>query len=149
MKVDSFPRVDSPTLIITSGDDHDSFLLRKCKLLAVNGPLQGEDYIVNRETFTLGSGPNNDMVLRDSTISRQHSEIQIIPDGYIIRDLGSTNGTYVRGVRVTEAFLEAGAEFRLGSTTIVFCPLRESMEVVLSKSELRNVSTNTRMAEVR
>jgi transcriptional regulator with GAF, ATPase, and Fis domain len=133
-KVDS-SSVASPTLILSSRDDRNRILVQKCKLLAVSGPLKSREFVVKSDTFTIGSGRSNDLMLEDSTVSRRHCEIQLSPEGYSIRDLGSTNGTYVQGVRIKSAFLDEGTEFQLGSTRLVFCPMQEMMEYKLSKAE--------------
>jgi len=126
----------APTLVLKKPDAESShILLRKSKLLVVSGELQGRELMIDRDVFTIGSGPNNDLVIHDSTVSRQHCEIEMSPDGYRIRDLGSTNGTLVQGVRVTEAFLGQGTEFQLGETRVIFCPLQETMEYALSEEE--------------
>jgi hypothetical protein len=48
--------VSSPTLIISSADERNRILVQKCKLLAVSGPLKGQEFVVTSETFTIGSG---------------------------------------------------------------------------------------------
>jgi pSer/pThr/pTyr-binding forkhead associated (FHA) protein len=48
---------------------------------------------------SLGSGTDNDLVLRDSSISRHHARLEDTEEGFRLRDLGSTNGTWVNGVR--------------------------------------------------
>ncbi len=128
-------QVASPTLIIPGGSSHDRLLVQKCKLLAVSGPLKGREFMVAKDSFTLGTGLHNDLVMDDSTISRRHCEIQLEENGYSIRDLGSTNGTIVQGVRVRDAFLDEGTEFQLGSTRMVFCPTREMLEYKLSDED--------------
>ncbi len=127
--------VPSPTLIMSRLDADNRILVPKCKLLAVSGPLKAQEFVVNSDTFTIGSGRGNDLMLEDSTISRRHCEIQLTPNGYSIRDLGSTNGTFVQGVRIKSAFLDAGTEFQLGNSRLVFCPMQETMEYRLSPSE--------------
>ncbi len=128
-------QIASPTLIIPATASHDRLLVQKCKLLSVSGPLKGREFMVAKDTFTIGTGLHNDLVLEDSTISRRHCEIQLEESGYSIRDLGSTNGTVVQGVRVREAFLDEGTEFQLGSTRLIFCPTRETIEYKLSDSD--------------
>jgi len=93
---------------------------RNGKLLLLSGPQQGREFTLNRDGCRIGSGPANDVVLDDPTVSRRHCEIRFTPEGCLIRDLGSTNGTFVHGVRVSEAFLDHGTEFRLGKTVFVF-----------------------------
>jgi DNA-binding NtrC family response regulator len=121
------------TLVI--GPDTSKLRVKKYKLLAISGPEQGREFVVSRNTFTIGSSKHNDLQIEDTTISRRHCEIRISPDGCQIKDLGSTNGTMVRGVRVTEAFLSQGSEFQLGSTRLVFCPLQETMEYTVSDKD--------------
>ena len=126
----------APTLVLKKmGAGPEPILLRKSKLLVVSGPLQGKELLIDHDIFTIGSGPNNDLVIQDSTVSRRHCEIEMSPEGYRIRDLGSTNGTLVQGVRVTEAFLGQGTEFQLAETRVVFCPLQEMMVYALSDQE--------------
>ena len=125
----------APTLIMTRRSDDNRILVQKCKLLVVSGPLEGREFVMSNDTFTVGSGRSSDLMLDDSTISRRHCEIQLVPEGYSIRDLKSTNGTSVQGVRIKSAFLDAGTEFQLGSTRIIFCPMQETMEYKISPNE--------------
>jgi transcriptional regulator of acetoin/glycerol metabolism len=124
------------TLILgkDDGEGRDHITVQKHKLLIVSGPLLGQEVMVDRNTFTIGSGSQNDLVIRDSTVSRRHCEIRVTPDAAVLRDLGSTNGTIIQGTRITEAFLDQGTEFQLGNTKVVFCPLRETEEYELSTS---------------
>ncbi|MDD4870725.1 MAG: sigma 54-interacting transcriptional regulator [Kiritimatiellae bacterium] len=128
-------KIDGPTLVISADKTRNAILVQKSKLLAISGPLQGKEFMVDKNVYTIGSGPNNNLVLEDSTISRRHCEIQLGPEGYVIRDLGSTNGTVVQGVKVSEAYLNQSTEIQLGKTKVVFCPLKEAMEYTLSQNE--------------
>jgi transcriptional regulator with GAF, ATPase, and Fis domain len=123
------------TLVLPMDGACDTMRVRKTKLLIISGPLQGRELIISKEAFTIGSGSTNDLVLDDSTISKRHCEITVDQNGYLIRDLESTNGTLVQGVKVASAYLHPGAEFRLGKTHIIFCPLQEAREVPLSRNE--------------
>lgn len=68
----------------------------------------------------IGKDPNNDFQLRDSSCSRFHALLQQTPSGFLVRDLDSTNGVTVAGVRVREAWLEPGVTLRFGDETVVF-----------------------------
>ncbi len=68
----------------------------------------------------MGAGPGNDLLLADPTVSSVHAEIVATPQGFRIRDLGSTNGTTVGGVRVVECFLDDGAVVKLGEVELGF-----------------------------
>ena len=125
----------SQTLVLAHEADGGILRVRKTKLLVISGPLQGQEFVVGKEVFTIGSGKQNDLVLDDSTASRRHCEIEVGEEGYQIRDLDSTNGTLVQGVRVASAYLNPGAEFQVGKTRVIFCPLQESRDIPLSRNE--------------
>jgi adenylate cyclase len=70
---------------------------------------------------TLGRHPNNTVQVLDRIVSKEHCHVDLIEGGrYILRDLGSLNGTYVNGERVGERVLNPGDEIVLGSTRIIF-----------------------------
>ena len=72
---------------------------------------------------TLGRHPNNTVQVLDRIVSKEHCHVDRIEDGrFILRDLGSLNGTYVNGERVSERVLNPGDEIMLGSTRILFDP---------------------------
>ena len=72
----------------------------------------------------LGRDDTADIVLDDPGISRRHSEIRVTNDGphlvTSIRDLGSTNGTFVNGERITSQRLADGDRVTVGRTTVTF-----------------------------
>ena len=78
----------------------------------------------------IGSRDDNDIILLDETVSRQHCVITREGDFYIIKDLESTNGTFVNSTRIKEVFLEPGLEFYVGKTKVVFQPVKEDSPVV-------------------
>ena len=67
---------------------------------------------------TAGSGLHCELVIADKAVSRLHFEVDPQPDGLWVRDLGSRNGTYVNGVKVTEARVPTGSVIRIGTTDI-------------------------------
>ena len=93
------------------------------KLRIINGSQQGREFELSEHGCFIGSGPANEIVLDDGTVSRKHCSITFTTAGCLIRDLGSTNGTFVHGVKISEAFLDHGTEFQLGKTSFVFCYL--------------------------
>ena len=62
----------------------------------------------------VGSGSRCDLIIDDATVSRQHVELSLVPEGVAVRDLGSRNGTYYLGQRIAEAVLAPGARIVLG-----------------------------------
>ncbi len=88
-------------LIVISGEERQEF-----ELAAFN---------------TLGRHPENTIQILDRIISKEHAQILRAADGrFLLRDLRSLNGTFLRGERVTELLLNDGDEFTMGSTRIVF-----------------------------
>jgi hypothetical protein len=88
----------------------------------VRGP-QGTRLVeLVNDRSTLGRATTNDVVvLLDATVSRLHAVIERYPTGFCVRDLGSSNGTFVNGEPVRgEARLRTGDELRLGNSRLTF-----------------------------
>lgn len=86
--------------------------------------VEGERYPLMGAITVLGRDDSADIILDDPGISRQHSEIRVTQDGphivATIRDLGSTNGTFVSGERVTSEHLEDGDRITVGRTSVTY-----------------------------
>ena len=91
---------------------------RRWRLVVENGPDEGRKADLTEPTVLIGAAPASVMALRDDTVSRYHAELDVMTAGLRIRDLRSTNGTYLahREGAVDEGFLWAGGRFRLGET---------------------------------
>src|SRR5260221_1020557 len=74
------------------------------------GTLRLED-----STVTIGAHPANQISLEDRFVSGFHCRVHLHGARWRVKDLGSTNGTWVDGLRVDEADLDAGARLRIGS----------------------------------
>jgi hypothetical protein len=72
------------------------------------------------EQATVGRAEGCDVVLTDTGVSRRHAELITTESGTLLRDLGSTNGSYVNGVRVAEQALRDGDRLTFGTTDLVF-----------------------------
>ncbi len=83
--------------------------------LEINGSL----YPLARAITRLGRGTETDIRIDDPGVSRNHCEIVVGTD-VVLRDLNSTNGTWVKGERVTELVLTDGTQIQMGGTTLVF-----------------------------
>lgn len=83
--------------------------------------LPGGERIVLADTVTrVGRLPDCGVQLGDASVSRYHAEVRARGDGFVVVDLGSTNGTRVNGVRVGERELRDGDEVRFGTVRVQF-----------------------------
>lgn len=86
--------------------------------------VDGERYPLMGAITVLGRDDSADIILDDPGISRRHSEIRVTQDGphtvATIRDLGSTNGTFVNGERITSEHLESGDRVTVGRTSVTY-----------------------------
>ena len=87
--------------------------------LLVQGP-EGQREVRLATHNTLGRHPNNSIQILDRIVSKEHCHIDLVDGKWILRDLGSLNGTYVNGERVGERELHDGDQITMGSTRIVF-----------------------------
>lgn len=89
-------------------------------LHVVAGPQTGRDFSFDHHaTFTIGRSENSQFCLpHDRFFSRNHCIIEIAPPQAFIRDLGSTNGTFVNGMRMETAYLKSGDRIQGGETVL-------------------------------
>ncbi|WP_334144253.1 DUF3662 and FHA domain-containing protein [Rhabdothermincola sp.] len=80
----------------------------------------GERYVLDEHPVLIGRLDECDITILDANVSRRHAEIRPRGDGFVVIDLGSTNGTRVNGVPVSERELRDGDELTVGNTRIGF-----------------------------
>jgi transcriptional regulator with GAF, ATPase, and Fis domain len=122
------------TSAIAGGGSRQIHIRRAC-LQCLDGANAGQTWRVDRDLVRIGSKPDNDIVLKDTTVSRAHAEIVRGHEGTILRDLGSTNGTFVGAVRVREVYLAPDTRFKIGKTELLYTPQDEIIDVVPSEEE--------------
>jgi DNA-binding NtrC family response regulator len=105
------------------------------RLVVVRGPDRGDAITVSPNPLVIGSGAGSDARLSDATISRRHLEVALTEGGVVVRDLGSTNGSFVRGARFQELILGYGAEIQIGQTVLKYLPEEEAVEIPPAESE--------------
>jgi two-component system nitrogen regulation response regulator GlnG len=105
------------------------------RLLIVKGQDRGESIAVGDAPITLGSGAGSDVLLSDPTVSRRHLSVEPRDDGVAVRDLGSTNGSFVQGSRFQELTLGFGAEVTIGHTVLKYIPDEEAVDPVPADEE--------------
>lgn len=93
--------------------------VRGSKLVVVEGPLQGTVIPLTGAQVTIGRAPDSTLVIEDDYASSRHARIYQSEGGWIVEDLGSTNGTWIDRTRITTpTVLTMGAPLRVGRTTL-------------------------------
>jgi two-component system, NtrC family, response regulator GlrR len=111
----------------------DAFTYRRFRVGVVGD--ESASATCERAELTIGTAPGNDLVLADPTVSRHHCAIAVTPRGFQLRDLGSTNGTWLGGHRVETAYLKPRSTFRVGGITLGFDWLDDEVREELSKDD--------------
>lgn len=102
-----------------------------CHLRVLHGDPRdtGKHLALRRGTALVGTSSSCDLHLVDKRVSRRHLEVRVAPHGIGVRDMGSSNGSFVLGNRVVEAVLPYGAQVQIGGTTIELMPLTAQADV--------------------
>ena len=109
---------------ITGRDLHKMGLVelpkdKRFSLAVIQGAATGQIYQITKTRTTMGRS-GADINLDDPEASRQHAMLEVIGDHAIVRDLGSTNGTFVDLERIEQQVLNNHMEFRIGSHVLMF-----------------------------
>ncbi len=122
------PAVDHPTVTFVPVDpEHQPALVQPAHVPGVSGyalvvdrgPRAGLTFVLEPGTTTIGRGADQNIFLDDVTVSRRHAEVIVGEGRPQIKDVGSTNGIYVKGNRLDEATLEPGDEIIIGKYHLV------------------------------
>jgi DNA-binding NtrC family response regulator len=124
--------------------------LQRCVLVQVQGPEPGQVHPLSKDRTVVGKSPEADWPVADLTVSRQHFEVVAERDRYLIRDLGSTNGTELDGARVREAYLRPGATIKAGEVVFRFQTEYDAVHIQPSEREHFGdmIGTSVRMREI-
>jgi two-component system, NtrC family, response regulator GlrR len=110
-------------------DGAEIVVVRRAVVEVVRGPDKGRSLEVAEEPVVIGTDPEATLVLSDDTVSGRHAEIARQDGGFVLRDLDSTNGTRVGGVRVREAVLDRKSiTLSFGETELRFRVLDDEFE---------------------
>lgn len=89
-------------------------------LFVIYGRDQGNRFELDEQLVTIGRVSNNTIQLHDTEVSRTHAELRQQEEGYLLRDLDSSNGTFVNSCRLVEHELSSGDQLQLGSTVLLY-----------------------------
>jgi transcriptional regulator with GAF, ATPase, and Fis domain len=98
------------------------------RLYVPQGADKGKSASVGSAPIVVGAGSDCGLILNDRTVSRRHAEVRREGDYVIVRDLGSTNGTFYRDARVGEVYVPLGGEISFGKTRVKIVPEEMSIE---------------------
>jgi len=124
------PDLETPTWVTSFQGLPRTVNVRRCRLEVVAGADAGKIVELAQPTIMLGRN-GADLNLNDPKVSGLHAELKLCADGYRLRDLGSTNGTHVKGVRIVDAFIAPGSTIQIGKSAVVFDPLDDAVAVPL------------------
>lgn len=88
-------------------------------LIVASGPRRGMHWALAEGSTKAGRDPHDGIFLDDVTVSRHHAAFEVAGEQLVVRDLGSTNGTYVNGVRMDSSDLDSGDEVIIGRFHLV------------------------------
>ena len=91
---------------------------RRLSLAVLEGKDSGRIFPIDQPRVVLGRG-DADVVLNDGEISRQHACIEVRGPRVVLKDLGSTNGTFIEEVKIAQQEIDNRAEFRIGGTRLM------------------------------
>ena len=142
---------DDPALTTIFVDDRATARrLKRTRIVVIEGPDRGKEIFIERERATVGRSVICDLELSDKAVSGTHVEIVAGEAGHILRDLDSTNGTFVSDHRIREIYLKPGTVVRLGQTSFRFETLDGTVEIDLSREDrfFDLVGKSLRMREI-
>ncbi len=88
------------------------------RLVVLSEGLTGRSHELKAERTTVGRVEDNNFQIPDSSVSSHHAEILLKGSEVVIRDLGSTNGTFINGQQITESTLKPSQILRLGQVEV-------------------------------
>ena len=118
---------DSDVVVSLSPEQHAAVAAlpaTSALLLMQRGPSSGARFLLDADRTTAGRSPDADIFLDDVTVSRKHVEFLREGSGFVVRDVGSLNGTYVNRERIEQTTLRPGDEVQIGKFRMTFHPSR-------------------------
>ena len=112
-----------------------AIVYQRCRISVTSGPDEGQVIETVKDVVRIGSVAGNDLVVRDPAVSRYHLEVHKRDGEYVIKDNGSTNGTFVGALRVKEATIRRRGEIPIGDSTLLFEPSDTELVVEPSGAE--------------
>lgn len=106
----------------------------KACLIVIRGRPVGLMLELQKLPAVVGRGPDVEPPIDDVAVSRRHAQVERGPDGFLVRDLGATNGVFVNGVRTKCQALRDGDRIQVGTSTILKFCFQDELEATLQKT---------------
>ena len=97
-------------------------------LIVQRGPNAGSRFLLNTDLASVGRHSDSDIFLDDISVSRRHAVFTRTPEGTVVKDAGSLNGTYVNRELVDERLLRPGDEVQIGKFRLVYFASSQGVE---------------------
>lgn len=132
------PSVSAPAKLpaltgVLMTDERGTLVVRRVRVRVTGGPDRGREALLEAGTLLVGTHADNDLVLRDPTVSKYHLELALVAGGVRVRDLGSETGTLVGSGKVVNAVVPAGTEIAIGRTTLQLLGADVSVPALVSE----------------
>ncbi len=120
---------------VLSGNEPMLPSVQRFRLVMLRGPEPGQVWDLEDGETRIGKGTDNQIVVSDATVSRSHFAVVNEGEAWAVKDLGSTNGTFLDEARIREAFLKPGARIKAGEVVFRFVPVSAAVEPTQSGRE--------------
>jgi DNA-binding NtrC family response regulator len=118
--------------------------------VVLKGSQRGKEFVISADVIRIGKVDENDLALPEETVSRVHCEILRDAKGHLLRDLHSTNGTFLDGAEIKEAYIRPGSIITVGTVQLKFQPFEERIEILPSEKDALGemVGSSLKMREI-
>jgi two-component system, NtrC family, response regulator GlrR len=123
------------TLLLSDAQSGE-LLERRWSLEVIEGPDAGKSVVWRAGTYVVGTHEDADLMLTDPAVSRRHATFELFPEGVMVVDRGSRNGTFLASRRVERALVTPGGVVKLGKTRLKVTARDES--IVIDSGGLRS-----------
>ena len=106
----------------------------RCQLIVIDGPDRGRACRLGEAEVTVGTDTAAELTLSDDRVSARHVAVRVDGSRFVVRDLGSTNGTWFEGSRVSEVTVPAGSTLLVGRSALRVEPEAQPLDVPPSQS---------------